>query len=113
MSASRRPATCVSYVRHRTDCAGSPPLGFPPLSLTYAATGTTLKYDMNLAEAVQGNATVALLERVADDANVARAAQAVSWDPFEVWRTRIKQPRDRAVKSARAGTSNGVLDRRG
>jgi len=68
---------------------------------------------MNLAEAVQGNVTVALLERVADDANVARAAQAVSWDPFEVWRTRIKQPRDRAVKSARAGTSNGVLDPRG
>ena len=83
-----------------------------PLPLTYAATGTTLKYDMNLAEAVQGNATVALLERVADDTNVARAAQAVSWDSFEVWRTRIKQPRDSAVKSARAGTSNGVLDRR-
>jgi hypothetical protein len=68
---------------------------------------------MNLAEAVQGNATVALLERVADGANVARAAQAVSWDPFEVWRTRIKQPRDSAVKISSSRHVERVLTRRG
>ena len=67
---------------------------------------------MNWAEAMEGNATVALLDHVADDASVSRATQAESWDPFEVWLTRIKQPRDSAAKSAGAGTSNGILDRR-
>ena len=60
---------------------------------------------MNWAEAMKGNATVAMLEHVAYDASVSRATQAVSWDPFEVWLTRIKQPRDNAAKSAPAGTS--------
>jgi hypothetical protein len=56
---------------------------------------------MNWAETMKGNATVALLEHVAYDKSVSGATQAGSWDPFEVWLTRIKQPRDRAAKSAR------------
>ena len=60
---------------------------------------------------MKGNATVASLEHVANDESVFRRTQATSWDPFEVWLTRIKQPRDRTAKSAPAGTSNGIGDR--
>jgi hypothetical protein len=66
---------------------------------------------MSSSEAMTGNVTVALLEHVAHDEGVSRSTQAASWDPFEVWLTRIKQPRDRAAKSAPAGTSNGIRQR--
>lgn len=32
----------------------------------------------------------------------AAALQASTWDPYEVWLTRVKQPRDRAVATQRA-----------
>ena len=62
---------------------------------------------MSWSETIKGNATVASLEHVANDESVFRPTQATSWDPFEVWLTRIKQPRDRAAKSALADTSSG------
>jgi hypothetical protein len=62
---------------------------------------------MSWSETIKGNATVASLEHVAKDERVFRRTQAASWDPFEVWLTRIKQPRDRAAKSALADTSSG------
>jgi len=62
---------------------------------------------MSWSETMKGNATVASLEHVANDESVFRPTQATSWDPFEVWLTRIKQPRDRAAKSALADTSSG------
>ena len=61
---------------------------------------------------MEGSATVALLELVATDGGAFRRTPAASWDPFEVWLTRIKQPRDSAANSASAGTSNGIADRR-
>jgi hypothetical protein len=69
----------------------------------------TLEYGMSWSETMKGNATVASLEHVANGESVVRRAQAASWDPFEVWLTRIKQPRDSAVKSASARTSNGLV----
>ena len=66
---------------------------------------------MRWSETMKGNATVASLEHFANDESVYRRTQATSWDPFEVWLTRIKQPRDSTVKSAPAGTSNGIGDR--
>ena len=66
---------------------------------------------MSWSEAIKGNVPVALLEHVAHDESVSRPTQAASWDPFEVWLTRIKQPRDNAAKSAPAGTSNGIRRR--
>jgi hypothetical protein len=54
---------------------------------------------------MKSNATVASLEHVANDESSFRRKQAASWDPFEVWLTRVKQPRDNAAKSATAGTS--------
>ena len=62
----------------------------------------TLEYGMSWSETMKGNATVASLEHVANDESVFRRTQAASWDPFEVWLTRLKQTRDRAAKLARA-----------
>ena len=73
--------------------------------MTDSATGMTLEYVMSWSETMKGNATVASLEHVANDESVFRRTHAASWDPFEVWLTRIKQPRDNAAKSAPAVTS--------
>lgn len=67
---------------------------------------------MNWAETMKGNATVALLAHVRDDASIFRRRQAAAWDPFEVWLTRNKQPRDSAASSAPAGTLSVSADRR-
>jgi hypothetical protein len=67
---------------------------------------------MNWAETMKDNPTGASLENVASDEAISRVTQVASWDPFEVWLTRIKQPRDSAIKSAAAGVPNGVLVRR-
>jgi hypothetical protein len=66
---------------------------------------------MSSSETMNGDATVTSPEHAIDESAV-RRTQATSWDPFEVWLTRIKQPRDNAAKSAPAGTSNGIGDRR-
>jgi hypothetical protein len=71
----------------------------------------TLEYGMSWSETMKGDATVAGLEHVANEESGFRRTQAASWDPFEVWLTRIKQPRDSA-KSAPANTSSGIGDRR-
>ena len=66
---------------------------------------------MSRAETMKGNSTLTLPEPIANDAIVSRRTQAASWDPFEIWLTRIKQPRDSSAKAARGGTSNGIGDR--
>ena len=53
---------------------------------------------MSLAKASKSIATVALRDRAANDERVFRGTQSASWDPYEVWLTRVKQPRDRAVQ---------------
>lgn len=65
---------------------------------------------MSWAETMKGNATVAFLEHVANNESVFHRTPAASWDPFEVWLTRIKQPRERAASSAPAGRSNRIGD---
>ena len=67
---------------------------------------------MNWAETMEDNATVAMLEHVAADGSAFRRTPTASWDPFEVWLTRIKQPRDSAANSALTGSSNDIGDRR-
>jgi len=44
-------------------------------------------------------------------AGVDRRAQPTSWDPLEVWLTRVKQPRDRAALRAAASPSHGERKR--
>ena len=65
---------------------------------------------MNWAETMKGIATVAVQADVSDDAKKLRRTQADSWDPFEVWLTRIKQPRDSVARSSSAGPSSGIAD---
>ena len=79
--------------------------------LAYAATETTMENSVSWSEAMKGNTTVAL-PVTSPMGRVPRSTQTVSWDPFEVWLTRIKQPRDRAAKPAAADTPNGIGDRR-
>ena len=52
---------------------------------------------MSWAQAMRENARVASRDRVSADANVVRSAPSTSWDPYEVWLSRVKQPRDRAA----------------
>ena len=79
-------------------------------TLTYSATGMTLEYGMSWSETMEGNTTAASLEHADNDEKVVRRTQA--WDPFDIWLTRIKQPRDNAAKSAPADMSSGIGDRR-
>ena len=60
---------------------------------------------MNWAEAMKETADAASQDRVSTDANVMRSAIPASWHPHEVWLTRVKQPRDLAVRRV---TSNAV-----
>ena len=66
---------------------------------------------MKWTETMKGNANVAVPADIADDESGLRRSQAASWDPFEVWLTRIKRPRDNAAGSAAADPPNGIADR--
>jgi hypothetical protein len=58
---------------------------------------------MSWGEAVKAaGGAVALRERPAGDEGIFRSTQPASWDPYEVWLTRVKQPRD----AAQAVTAN-------
>ena len=59
---------------------------------------------MSWAEAMKENAKAASRDRVPADANVLRSAPPTSWDPYEVWLTRVKQPRERADDRVTANT---------
>jgi len=52
---------------------------------------------MSWAEAMKENAIAASRDRRSADASVLRSAPSTSWDPYEVWLTRVKQPRDHAA----------------
>lgn len=49
---------------------------------------------MSWAEAMKENAKAASRDRVSGGANVLRSAPSTSWDPDEVWLTRVKQLRE-------------------
>jgi hypothetical protein len=52
------------------------------------------------------SATVALRDRAGNDEGIFRSTQSASWDPYEVWLTRVKQPRDRAAQVVTISASN-------
>jgi hypothetical protein len=66
---------------------------------------------MNWAEIMKINADTASLDSAVRDPMTGRRPQALSWDPFDVWLTRIKQPRDSATGSPPAGNSRRAGDR--
>ena len=61
---------------------------------------------MSWSEAMKENARVASRDRVSADANVVRSAPSNSWDSYEVWLSRVKQPRDRAAGRFTANTES-------
>jgi len=63
---------------------------------------------MSWAEAMKENAKAASRDRVAADANVLRSAPSTSWDPYEVWMTRVKQPREHAADRITANAEGQV-----
>jgi len=52
---------------------------------------------MSWAEAMKEMADVASRDRLFAHANVMRSAPSTSRDPYEVWLTRLKQPREHAA----------------
>jgi hypothetical protein len=63
---------------------------------------------MSWAEAMKDIADVASRSRVSTDANVIRSATPTYWDPYEVWLTRVKQPRELAASRATADAESQV-----
>jgi hypothetical protein len=63
---------------------------------------------MSWAESMKASASVVLRDGAANDEGIIPGTQAASWDPYEVWLTRVKQPRDRAAQAvtARSGESS-------
>jgi len=51
---------------------------------------------MSWEEAMKEHPRLASQDRPFSEANVARSTTSNSWDPHEVWLTRVKQPRERA-----------------
>ncbi|HET7203614.1 MAG TPA: hypothetical protein VFI92_09625 [Steroidobacteraceae bacterium] len=53
---------------------------------------------MNWADAMKENADLASREAVSTDEIMMSRNTSTSWEPHEVWLTRIKLPRDRALR---------------
>lgn len=62
---------------------------------------------MSRADAMKDSADAAPRDRGPGDDSAIRVASAPSWDPYEVWLTRVKQPRDRAAHVAAAESQAG------
>jgi hypothetical protein len=59
---------------------------------------------MSWAEAMKENARSVSRICASTDAIVLRSAPSSSWDSYEVWLTRVQQPRERAVDRFTANT---------
>ena len=60
---------------------------------------------MSWAETMKEVADVAANGRTATGANMMRSATSATWDPYEVWLTRVKLPRELATRRADATTN--------
>jgi len=56
---------------------------------------------MSWTDAVKDHANAVLRERDTAENRLFGNAQPVGWDPYEVWLTRVKRPRECAAESAR------------
>jgi hypothetical protein len=55
---------------------------------------------MDWSETMKRNAELASPSPAPGSQTTDRSLQAAPWDPFDVWMTRIKQPRDDAARQA-------------
>lgn len=60
---------------------------------------------MNPTDGTNADNPAASGEHAHDDTGVYRDTPATTWDPYEVWVTRIKQPRERAARSTSGRTT--------
>ena len=65
---------------------------------------------MNRADAMKDSADAASNDGGTGDEAATRGTTAASWDPYEVWLTRVKQPREHA---ARVAAARGARPHRG
>jgi hypothetical protein len=63
---------------------------------------------MNWADTVKAYSSLTSSQRYSGDASVIGGASPASWDPHEVWVTRIKEPRERAARIVTLGTSSSA-----
>lgn len=64
---------------------------------------------MNWEDGTNADTSAASRERSGDDTGVLRDTPAETWSPYEVWRTRIKQPRERAARVEAIGNSSDAI----
>lgn len=56
---------------------------------------------------MKANATsVALRDRVSNDGGTGYGMEAAGWNPYDVWLSRIKEPRDHAASSPASASLN-------
>jgi len=67
---------------------------------------------MSWAQTMKEAADVAASGRTATDANMMRSATSAPWDPYEVWLTRVKRPRELKASRADAAAENQGLRHR-
>jgi hypothetical protein len=66
---------------------------------------------MNWSDAMKDNADLLARDHSFTNASDMQRAESTSWDPHEVWLTRIKQPRDRAAGRAMAAAARQAGNR--
>jgi hypothetical protein len=65
---------------------------------------------MSWAEKMKAHADVSTRDHHSTDANIMRSTTPTSWDPHEVWVTRVKQPRERLARRATTSAGSQVLE---
>lgn len=80
---------------------------------TCAVSNSSTEQYMTWADTMTRNADVASseLDPAADDG--ADGSQSASWDPYHVWLTRVKQPRELVNHASTARNSNRAWNRPG
>jgi hypothetical protein len=67
---------------------------------------------MNRADGTDADTTAASTDQSNEDTGAYRDSSATTWDPYEVWLTRIKQPRERAVRVAALSAPGNAVSAR-
>jgi hypothetical protein len=68
------------------------------------------EFTMRWPDVVKASAAAVSRDRASGDEETVIGTQAAGWDPYEVWLSRIKKPRDRAAVSLAACDSSLISD---
>lgn len=64
------------------------------------------EFGSSWSDVMKASAAVTVRDRAASDGDVVLGTQTAGWNPYEVWLSRIKKPRDRAGIALAAGFSD-------